>query len=142
VNISALAIANMTRKNGSCLKMNVEGARQLFPKELEDLLIFEDKGDFIKIVPRRYLGNEKFAKVAAIVRDKGGEYISAGRESHFKLPRTQTTGNAPRARARAIILSIWAVEQQAWLVLSLELAWAIYALFSFYWIIQPKGKPQ
>jgi len=58
-----------------------------FPKELEGMLFFEDKGEYIVIKPRQYLGSENFAKIASIVRSEGGEYISAGKESHFKVPK-------------------------------------------------------
>jgi hypothetical protein len=58
-----------------------------FPKELEGMLFFEDKGEYIVIKPRQYLGSENFAKIASIVRSEGGEYISAGKESHFRVPK-------------------------------------------------------
>jgi hypothetical protein len=60
-------------------------ARALFPKELEDMLFFEDQDEYIIIKPRRFLGSENFAKIASIVRGAGGEYVSAGRDSHFKI---------------------------------------------------------
>jgi hypothetical protein len=60
-------------------------ARALFPKELEDMLFFEDQYEYIIIKPRRFLGSENFAKIASIVRGAGGEYVSAGRDSHFKI---------------------------------------------------------
>jgi len=65
----------------------VKDIRALFPKELEDMLFFEEEGEYIVIKPRRFLGSENFAKIASIVRGAGGEYISAGRESHFKIPK-------------------------------------------------------
>jgi len=58
----------------------------LFPEDLEAMLTFEESGEFVVIKPRQYLGSENFAKIASIVRDNGGEYISAGKESHFKVP--------------------------------------------------------
>ena len=61
--------------------------RQLFPKELEELLIFEDQGQWIKVSPRRFLGSETFARIAAVVRELSGEYVSAGKDSHFKIPK-------------------------------------------------------
>jgi len=61
--------------------------RSAFPKELEDMLFFEDAGTHIIIKPRAYLGSENFAKIAAVVRGEGGEYISAGKESHFRVPK-------------------------------------------------------
>ncbi len=66
---------------------SIIAVRALFPKELEDMLFFEDKKDYIEIRPRRFLGSDNFAKIASIVRGAGGEYISAGRESHFKVPK-------------------------------------------------------
>jgi len=61
--------------------------RTIFPKELEDMLFFEETGKYIVIKPRQYLGSENFAKIASLIRSAGGEYISAGKESHFRVPR-------------------------------------------------------
>jgi len=65
----------------------IEDAKSLFPRDLEEMLEFEETDEFIIIRPRRYLGSENFAKIASVVRDAGGEYISAGKESHFRIPR-------------------------------------------------------
>lgn len=65
----------------------IQGVKALFPKELEDMLFFEDKGEYIEIKPRRFLGSENFAKIASVIHSAGGEYISAGRDSHFKVPK-------------------------------------------------------
>jgi len=56
-----------------------------FPAELKEILTFEVVGEYIVIKPRQYLGSENFAKIASIVRGEGGEYISAGKESHFRI---------------------------------------------------------
>lgn len=61
--------------------------KTIFPKELEDMLFFEESGNDIIIKPRRFLGSENFSKIAALVRSAGGEYISAGKESHFRIPK-------------------------------------------------------
>jgi hypothetical protein len=66
----------------------VEKVAELFPKDLADLLIFEVTPEGWKIRPRQYLGSENFAKIVAIVREAKGEYISAGKESHFRVPKT------------------------------------------------------
>jgi len=66
---------------------SVADVRTLFSRDLEDMLTFEEMGKYIIIKPRQYLGSENFAKVASIVRGTGGEYISAGKESHFRVPR-------------------------------------------------------
>ena len=68
-------------------KRAIEDIKVLFPESLEGMLTFEEVKDFIVIKPRQFLGSENFAKIAAIVRDAGGEYISAGKESHFRIPR-------------------------------------------------------
>lgn len=60
-----------------------------FSQELENMLKFEDMGDYIEIAPRRFLGSDNFAKIASIVRNLGGEYISAGKESHFKVAKAK-----------------------------------------------------
>ena len=65
----------------------VDEIRMSFPEELESLLGFEDKGDYIIIKLMGFLGSEKFAKIASAVRGMGGEYISAGKESHFRVPK-------------------------------------------------------
>jgi hypothetical protein len=57
-----------------------------FPEEVQDLLDFKEQGDKIIIRPLQYLGSENFAKSAAVVRELGGEYVSAGKESHFVVP--------------------------------------------------------
>jgi len=66
---------------------SVEDVRMMFPENLENLLNFEEREDHIVVKPRQFLGSENFAKIASIVRDMGGEYISAGKESHFKVPK-------------------------------------------------------
>jgi hypothetical protein len=66
---------------------SVDEVRMSFPEELEKLLGFEDKGDYIIIKLQGFLGSEKFAKIASAVRGMGGEYISAGKESHFRVPK-------------------------------------------------------
>lgn len=65
----------------------MEHVRTLFPKDLEEMLEFEETENHIVIRPRGYLGSDNFAKIASIIRDAGGEYISAGKESHFRLSR-------------------------------------------------------
>jgi hypothetical protein len=60
--------------------------RMSFPEELESRLSFEEKGDYIIIKPTQFLGTN-FAKIASAVRGMGGEYISAGKDSHFRVPK-------------------------------------------------------
>ncbi|MBC7130531.1 hypothetical protein H5T51_04850 [Candidatus Bathyarchaeota archaeon] len=65
----------------------IEDVKMMFPEDLEELLSFEEKDEFIMIKPRKFLGSDNFAKIASIVRGLGGDYISAGRESHFRVPK-------------------------------------------------------
>ena len=66
---------------------SIEDIRMMFPEDLEDLLSFEEKQDHIVIKPRQFLGSDNFAKIASIVRGIGGDYVSAGKESHFRVPK-------------------------------------------------------
>jgi len=63
----------------------IEKVKVLFPKDLADMLSFILEGKNIIIKPRQFLGSENFAKIASIVRDADGEYVSAGKESHFRI---------------------------------------------------------
>ncbi|HJW66053.1 MAG TPA: hypothetical protein VJ507_04635 [Candidatus Bathyarchaeia archaeon] len=66
---------------------SVEDIRMSFPQDLENLLNIEERNDYIIIKPRQFLGSENFAKIASAVRGMGGEYISAGKDSHFRVPK-------------------------------------------------------
>jgi len=71
-------------------KVTIETVSKAFPEELRGLLYFEDTDQWILVKPRQYLGSENFPKLAAIVRDQlGGEYVSAGKESHCRVPKKQ-----------------------------------------------------
>lgn len=63
----------------------VESVKLMFSEDLETLLNFTDMGDHIRIKPRQFLGSDNFAKIASIVRGVGGDYVSAGKESHFRI---------------------------------------------------------
>jgi hypothetical protein len=65
----------------------LDDIRMSFPEELEARLSFEEKGDYIIIKPKQFLGSDNFAKIAAASRGMGGEYISAGKDSHFRIPK-------------------------------------------------------
>jgi hypothetical protein len=64
---------------------NMEDIHMMFPENLDTMLAFEDKGEYVMIKPKGFLGSENFAKIASTVRGIGGEYISAGRDSHFRV---------------------------------------------------------
>ena len=58
-----------------------------FPEEILSLINInsEDNNMFFIIKPKQFLGSENFAKIASAVRGLGGEYVSQGRESHFRI---------------------------------------------------------
>jgi hypothetical protein len=66
---------------------SLEAVQNAFPPELKELVSFQQNGHYIVIKPRQYLGAENFAKIAEIVKAQGGEYLSAGKESHFRIPK-------------------------------------------------------
>lgn len=68
-------------------KKAVDDVRLAFPEDLEALLSFQEKSDYIMVKPKQFLGSENFAKIASTVRGLGGEYISAGKDSHFRVPK-------------------------------------------------------
>jgi hypothetical protein len=65
----------------------LEDVKMMFPEDLENLLSFEEKDDYIIIKPRQFLGSENFSKIASTVRGMGGDYVSAGKASHFRVPK-------------------------------------------------------
>jgi hypothetical protein len=66
---------------------SLDDIRMSFPEELEARLGFEEKGEYIIVKPKQFLGSENFAKIASAVRGMDGEYISAGKDSHFRVPK-------------------------------------------------------
>jgi hypothetical protein len=72
-------------REGGERQRTVEDVRMSFPPDLENLLNIEERNDYIIIKPRQFLGSENFAKIASAVRGMGGEYISAGKDSHFRV---------------------------------------------------------
>jgi hypothetical protein len=57
-----------------------------FPEEVESRLTAERKGNYWIIRPKHFLGSELFAQISATVRVLHGEYVSAGKESHWMVP--------------------------------------------------------
>jgi hypothetical protein len=69
----------------------LDEVRMSFPEDLEAKLDFGDKTDYITVKPKQFLGSDNFAKIASAIRGMGGEYISAGKDSHFRVPKKKTT---------------------------------------------------
>ena len=90
--LKSMAVSQITRPAGQPPAVvshegqkSLEDLRMSFPEDLESLLNFEDRTDYVIIKPRQFLGSENFAKIASTVRGLGGEYISAGKDSHFRV---------------------------------------------------------
>lgn len=62
-----------------------------FPEDLRQLLGFEEKEEWMVIRPKQFLGSDNFSQVATIVHALGGEYVSAAKLSHFRVPKTKET---------------------------------------------------
>lgn len=62
-----------------------EKISDVFPEDLRSLLSFEKEADAVIIKPTQFLGSENFAKIADTVKQHGGEWVSAGKNSHFKI---------------------------------------------------------
>ena len=76
-----------TTREGAGGQETVEEVRMSFPPALENLLNIDERNDYIIIKPKQFLGSENFAKIASAVRGLGGEYFSAGKDSHFRVPK-------------------------------------------------------
>ena len=57
-----------------------------FPAEIGTKLTTEKKGDYWIIKPKTFLQPEDFRIAIDTVQSLDGEYISAGKESHFRVP--------------------------------------------------------
>ena len=77
----AVPVTSPTKARG------IDDVKQAFSSELAGMLIFEDAGTFVVVKPRRFLGSDNFGRIASIIRNLGGEYVSAGRNSHFNVPK-------------------------------------------------------
>jgi hypothetical protein len=50
------------------------------------MLYFEETDEHVLVKPRLFLGSDNFRRIANIIRDQlGGEYVSAGKDSHFRI---------------------------------------------------------
>jgi hypothetical protein len=78
-------LAGVAEAAASAQPVQLEKLKQSFG-ELAAYLTFTVKEGKAVLTPRQFLGAENFAKIAKIVREHGGEYISAGKESRFEMP--------------------------------------------------------
>jgi hypothetical protein len=66
-------------------RVTLELVKNRFPPELQDKLSITEEGDFLKVQPKVFLGLDNFKQVASVVRELGGDYVKAGKNSHFKI---------------------------------------------------------
>jgi len=81
------AIIDAYLEKAKPVEVRLAELRDSFPEDLMDLVEFETSGNRVVVKPKRYLGRENFTRIAEIVKQAGGEYVSAGRESHFLVPK-------------------------------------------------------
>lgn len=54
---------------------------------VKDLIIIDTDSStmFVMVKPAQFLGPEHFAQLAKIIREIGGQYVSAGKNTHFEV---------------------------------------------------------
>jgi len=66
----------------------LEDIKKAFPNELLSKIEVEEREGMIIIKPKGFLGSKLFASLSEVCRQLGAEYISAGRDSHFRIVKT------------------------------------------------------
>jgi virulence-associated protein VagC len=74
------------QKNGSQVSV-LEPKRPIFPEPYGEMILITEEGHSWIIKPRQFLQTSDFAEIARIVKQYGGEYVSAGKSSHFRIPK-------------------------------------------------------
>ena len=61
-------------------------------RSASDFLDVDVEGEFLVVRPKAFLGSELFSDVLAVVKEYGGEYVSNGKLSHFRVPLGNVSG--------------------------------------------------
>lgn len=76
--------------------MTVSGIKELESKLGKDSNLFElsiitvpQKGHYVKMKSKQFLPTPEFNKTFSFVKNLGGEYVSLGKNSHFRVPISQ-----------------------------------------------------
>ena len=69
------------------MQVTMEKVVSSIPTKVREKLLFEEDDEEIRVKPQEFLGRDDFRTVASTIRELGGEYISAGRSSYFRVPR-------------------------------------------------------
>lgn len=59
----------------------------MFPEPYSEILTISDRGNYWEIKPKEFLSSSDFSEVLRIVKQYQGEYVSAGKSSHFRVPK-------------------------------------------------------
>jgi hypothetical protein len=57
----------------------------IFPEPYSEMLTISDRGNYWEIKPKQFLDSNDFTEVLRIVKQYKGEYVSAGKSSHFRI---------------------------------------------------------
>jgi len=89
---SGSAASNLTTPNlPKPAVRTVQDVAKVFPADLSSEVSIEAGDEVILVKPKHYLGTDKFRKISEIVKEfEGGAYVSAGRDSHWRIPKIAT----------------------------------------------------
>lgn len=59
----------------------------VFPELYAEMLTVSDEGSAWTVRPKEFLKPNDFREIASIVKQYGGTYVSAGKFSHFRVPK-------------------------------------------------------
>jgi len=68
------------------------------------LVTIEEEGDYIIIRPKHYLPTDVWGRINQTLGDHGGEYVSAGKESHWKRRKNTPPVGNPNVRKACDLL--------------------------------------
>jgi hypothetical protein len=70
------------------MKPKLSGDKIVFPNHYADLLTVTENEDYIIIKPQNFIRNKQdFKEISQIIKDYGGEYVSANRDTHWRIKR-------------------------------------------------------
>jgi hypothetical protein len=59
----------------------------IFPEPFAEMLTISDQGSYWQIKPKAFLNTGDFSEILRIIKQYSGEYVSAGKSSHFRVPK-------------------------------------------------------
>jgi hypothetical protein len=64
---------------------SIEELKAKIPSDTQHLLNFEENERYFIVKPKQILGAEVFSKVLDAIKECGGQYVSRGKDSHFRV---------------------------------------------------------